>query len=280
MKRYFSIIIGCLLIAVSYNVFFIPNRIIPNGILGLSLLLKTITNFEPAILILIINSFFLLLAISIFGIKKCMKYILPSLLIPIFILLTKKIIPYVKIDLETILIVISGSFLMGYASSLIYKEGLAFGFDILQDIINNTREYKNKNFVYTIEVVLILMVAIFIDFEICIYSAISIVIILYMTTKSKIGISSSKTFYIITYKANEIKDYLINELKYDYTEISVKGGFSHQKQEIIMTVIDTKDYYKVKEGINEIDPKAFISIIDNYESINKNLTISSKKNES
>ena len=40
-----------------------------------------------------------------------------------------------------------------------------------------------------------------------------------------------------------------------------------------MTVINTKDYYKVKEGIKLIDPKAFISITDNYEVMNNNISI-------
>ena len=40
-----------------------------------------------------------------------------------------------------------------------------------------------------------------------------------------------------------------------------------------MTVISTKDYFRVKEGIKLIDPNAFISITDNYEVINKNIKI-------
>ena len=45
-----------------------------------------------------------------------------------------------------------------------------------------------------------------------------------------------------------------------------------------MTVIDTKDYYRLKEGVNLIDENAFVFIIDNYEAINKNVTISKKLN--
>lgn len=280
MKRYFNIILGCLIIAVSYNLFFLPNNIVANGLLGLSVLFNKITNFNPAILIFLINVLFLVLVLIAFNFKKTLKYLLPSCLIPLFIFITSKLPNIIQIEgLDFILIVITGSFLIGLGFSFIYKEGLTFGFDILQDIINNTRDYKDKTFSTAIEIVLILLTIIVINFETAIYSIISIVIILYMRTKSKIGISSSKTFYIITVKAEEIKDYLINELKYDYTEFNVKGGFSHQKQQIIMTVIDTKDYYRLKEGISMIDPKAFISIIDNYESLNKNLTLNSKNTE-
>ena len=75
------------------------------------------------------------------------------------------------------------------------------------------------------------------------------------------------------------KDYILNELHYDLTEINVKGGFTSHKNKIIMTSVDTKDYFGLKEGILLIDPKAFISIVDSYEVLNKNLTIGKKYSE-
>ena len=41
-----------------------------------------------------------------------------------------------------------------------------------------------------------------------------------------------------------------------------------------MTAVDTKEYFKLKEGLKIIDPKVFISIVDSYEVVNKNLTLS------
>ena len=65
----------------------------------------------------------------------------------------------------------------------------------------------------------------------------------------------------------------MEELHHDLTSFDAEGGFSKKKNKVIMTVINTKDYYKVKEGIKLIDPKAFISITDNYEVMNNNISI-------
>ena len=105
------------------------------------------------------------------------------------------------------------------------------------------------------------------------YSIMLIIIIRRMTTKARIGISNTKAFYIITTKEKEIKKYLMEELHHDLTSFDAEGGFSKKKNKVIMTVINTKDYYKVKEGIKLIDPKAFISITDNYEVMNNNISI-------
>ena len=120
------------------------------------------------------------------------------------------------------MLTISGSAIIGYGSSLIYKEGLsASSIDILQDIFNSTRIYKDKSFSYAFEVIIVLLTSFIISIESAVYSAIAIIILIYMSTKSKIGISTRKTFYIITEKPDEIKEYLINELECDYTEINV-----------------------------------------------------------
>ena len=65
----------------------------------------------------------------------------------------------------------------------------------------------------------------------------------------------------------------MEELRYDFTAFEAEGGFTKKKSKVIMSVINTKDYFKVKEGIKLIDPKAFISITDNYEVMNKNVKI-------
>lgn len=279
MKKYFNLIAGSLIIAISYSFIFIPYKIVPNGIFGIGALLKFKFLCEPAIFILLINILFLTICYIISGFNQVKRYLLPSLLIPIFIYISNQLIDIIKIEqMETIIAVITGSFLTGYGNNMIYKEGYRVGgLEIIQDLIHSIQKVRNRIFTYIIEVIILVSTFFVLDFNLMVYSAISVFMIHYLATKSKIGISSSKTFFIITEKEKEVKDYIIKDLNYDYTEFSVKGGYSNQKSKIIMSVIDTKDYYRIREGISLIDPNAFISIIDTYESLNKNVTIKKEK---
>ena len=90
-------------------------------------------------------------------------------------------------------------------------------------------------------------------------------IISILTDKVLIGISSSKAFYIITEKPDEISSYVINELNHSVTEFNAKGVYNNEKTKVLFTVIPTKEYYKFKEGIEEIDKNAFFTVIDAYE---------------
>lgn len=280
MKRYLKIIIGSILIGLSFNIFFIPYDLVPNGLLGLGVLFSKTYNTNAAIFIAITNIVLLLITLPVLGIKDTYKYLITSLMIPLVIYASRNIDNLIYFEnMETIIIAIAGALLTGLGYSIVNKEGASCGgFEIIQDIFNKAKIYQNRFISTLIEFIVVILTLIAIGFEAAIYSAIIILIVIYMSTKAKLGISSNKTFLIITAKEKEVKDYLLNDLKYDFTEFNAKGGFTNHKSKIIMSVIDTKDYYKLKEGINIIDPKAFISIIDNYESINKNITINKQKN--
>lgn len=274
VKKYSKILLGCLLISLGLNIFIIPSKLIPSGILGLTSMLSYGYGFNNAALLLIINVWTLWLIYMIYDKDRLKQYLIPTLALPLFIYLTS----YINIDLtgsvEELLIAIAGSFIMGYGYSLMYKEGFKTGaINILEDIYNDFSKKNTRLLSRGFDVVLVLATMKIYGIEQALYSTIVIVIIRYMTTKARIGISDSKAFYIITTKEKEIKKYLMEELHHDLTAFDAEGGFSKKKSRVIMSVISTKDYFKVKEGIQLIDPKAFISITDNYEVMNRNVKI-------
>ena len=279
MKKYLKIISGTLIIALAFNIFFLPYDIVPNGIYGLAALVNYKINYDPAVFLIITNLALIIISLITLGGKKSKEYVWPSILIPLFMFLENILSSYFILDnFEKIMAVIVGSFITGFGYSMIYKEGKNVGgIDIIQDITNSGTKYRSYLPTFIMEGLILLFTLIILGLESMKYSAIVIIIVRYMTTKSKIGISSSKMFYIITTEEEEVKKYIMNELNHDITQFDVKGGYSKNKSKILMTVMDTKDYYVLKEGILLIDPKAFISITDSYEVINKNLSLSKRK---
>lgn len=279
IKRAIILILASFIIAISYNLFVLPNKLIAPGINGLGAIIKYTTYFSPAIFILIVNLCLLLIAISTFGLQKSYKYIASCLLTPLFIYLTQNIVNIIKIEnLEMVLTVLCASLLIGYGNSLIYKEGHSVGgFYIFEDIINSLSEKKRKYLSLLCDIIIVFISFAIIQFENAIYSLFLVVITKRLTTIAKLGINDSKAFYIITSKEKEVKKYIMEDLKHDITILEAKGGFTKRQNNILMTVISSKEYYELKEGIKEIDPNAFISITDSYEVLNKNVKINRKK---
>ena len=65
VKRHIEFIFGCLLIAISYNLFLAPNNIVAGGVGGLAIIINYLTNIDNSIFIfacdilLLILSYFL-----------------------------------------------------------------------------------------------------------------------------------------------------------------------------------------------------------------------------
>ena len=97
------------------------------------------------------------------------------------------------------------------------------------------------------------------------YSVVNIVIISIMTDKVILGVSQSKTFFIITDSETAVKKFIMEYLDRGVTVIEARGGYTGNYQKMIMCTIPTKEYFVFKEGIESIDPNAFFMVTDAYE---------------
>lgn len=269
--RSFNVVIGCLLVAVSINFFLIPNKLMSFGFDGLSTLIYYGNNVRPEINLLIMNVIVLLFCSLLIPKERIMSYLYPSLLIPIFMFATSLLTNVIDLKLpEMMLTVIVAGFLSGYGYSMIYKEGYQAGVTfLLEEFIGNVLHFPSKIYSWIIDVIILGVLLLVFNYEIMLYSLLVIIINKYIITKVRFGINDSKMFYVITSKDKEVKNYIMHDLKYELTVLDVKGGFTKKKNQILLSVISTNDYYKLKEGIKIIDPNAFIAITDTYDVVNR-----------
>ena len=99
----------------------------------------------------------------------------------------------------------------------------------------------------------------------CLYAIVILYLITFFVDKVILGISDKKAFYIVTKKKEEVSKYVIKELGHTITVFSATGGFSKKKISVLFTVVPTKEYYRLKEGISYIDEEAFFTVVDAYE---------------
>ena len=62
VKRHIEFIFGCLLIAISYNLFLAPNNIVAGGVGGLAIIVNYLTGLDNSIVILIADLLLLILS--------------------------------------------------------------------------------------------------------------------------------------------------------------------------------------------------------------------------
>lgn len=273
--NYCAFAFGLFLAAFSFNLFFAPYNLVAGGVSGLALIVHKLFSINESVFIMIANSILLGISFLFLGKEKTKNTIVGSLLFPIFVSLTSFIIPYIHMEeLELIVIAVLGGLLSGIGYGIIFKSGFTSGgTDILNQIMEKYMHIPISNSIIIVDGAITLCGGFLFGVPLLIYAFISLILISIFSHKTIIGEGKSKTLYITSSKIEEIKYYLHNELKIDSTDFDIVGGYTNESQKMIMTVINTKDYYRIKETIKEIDKSAFITATDAYQLLNENVAI-------
>ena len=273
LKSYIIVVVGSLLVGIGLSLFFIGSQIIPTSIFGLTKILELKFNINSILLLLLFNSLAFLIGAVFLPEKKYSKFLISGIIIPISIFVFKNIRTIIDLsEANTFLHTVFGAGIVGYGFKLIYKEdGDASGIDILEQVIFKGALHSKKIITYCIDILIIFSSYISFGLESTMYTTITIIIIEYISKLGMLNSSNTKVFYIITKNEEEVKKYIMEELKCGLTIFDVVGGYTKTKNKVLMSAIPTKEYYKLREGVKKIDSEAFITITDTYEVINAEL---------
>ena len=267
VKRTIEFIIGCFLIALAYNIFVVPNNLVPGNVGGLAVIFNRLFNISNSIVILILNIFLLILSYILLGKEKTKATILGSLLLPVFVSLTENINIWLQIDTSQVLLSsIFGGIIYGFGAGMVFKAGFTTGgTDIINQIICKYGKTSMGKSMLMSDGLIVLLSGVVFGINNMMYSILMLYIISLMADRVVLGVSDSKMFMIVTDKEEEVRKFILKELGQKITVFNAHGGYKKKLENVIMTVLPTKDYYLLKEGIKTIDENAFYIITDSYE---------------
>ena len=267
IKRYINFVLGCLLVAISYNLFLASNNIVSGGVGGVAIILNNLTGISNSLVMLIFNVFLLALSYFLLGKEKTKATILGSLLLPLFIELTSHINVWLELDTTQLLVSsVFGGVMYGFGLGMIFKAGFTTGgTDILNQIIAKFGKVGIGKAMLICDGSIVLLSGLVFGPTRVMYAIMVLYIISMISDRVILGVSDSKAFYIITDKEELIKEYILKVLNHGVTIFNAQGGYKKDNQTVLMCVLPTKDYYRLKAGITEIDNEAFVVVTDAYE---------------
>jgi uncharacterized membrane-anchored protein YitT (DUF2179 family) len=293
-KRWFMsyslIVIGSIIMAAGFVFFISPNKIVPGGVFGISIVIHYITkgvfSFAPegfpiGLMGLIMNVPLTILGVKIlgprFGVKTVVGFILTSVFIDTLTYFWGDR-PLVADDV--LLSSLFGGVLIGFGLGLIFRsKATSGGSDIIAMIFAKyTRLPVGQLLIYVDSVIVLLGLIVFRDWKIPLYSWIVIFITGRVIDIVLQGMSYDKTLFIISDKADEIKDVILSDLKRGGTFIQGSGMFNGDPKSIIFTVVSRKEQGMLLDYIRDIDPNAFVTVLDANEILGKGFRPLKEKN--
>ncbi len=273
-KRVVEIIlitIGSFMVAVGFNAFLLPNRIVSGGINGLTIILHEMFNWSPSIVLYVVNIVLLIACFLILGKEIFMKSILGSLLVPMFISLLHTLTPATH---EPILAAIFGGLCIGIGVGLVFVgNGSTGGTTLIAKMIQKFTNIKLGILVGFCDGLVILSALFIFDIQQVLYALISLFITSRVVDMVQVGPDLSKNLFIISPKNEHIAELLMKELDSGVTFLPVEGGHRLDQKKMIMTTIRESNYTNIKQTILEIDPEAFMVVSSANEVYGKGFTL-------
>lgn len=267
-KLYRILLMGTSLLvtAILYNVFLLPLSLVTGGTNGVATITHYLYGINPAIMLLLLSIACAILSFMYLGPKRTAGTLVASVVYPLLVQLTSPLTALIsQSNTDMLLMVLFAGVLSGIANGLMYKTGYSNGgFPVISQILFEEKQIPVGKSSLAINIAIVIVGAYFFGITNALYAIIFLYINSIVLDKVLLGISNNKAFYIITEEEKKVKEYIIKTLNHNVTTFEVKGGFLDKNRKVILTVIPSREYYRVTEGIKEIDKDAFFVVTDSY----------------
>lgn len=267
LKRYCCVLLSMFVSAINYNLFIYPAKIVAGGGNGLSILAQFLFNIKPSVFILLFSTSVLIIAFCTIGFQKSSGALIATFIYPLFVDITSGITTIINPNKDDmILICLFSGIIGGFASGLIYKMGFSGGgVSLISKILYEKWRISVSKVSFYMNLFIVVAGGIVFGFENIMYAIIFLYTDKIVIDRILLGISNNKIFYIVTNKDKEVKEFLLNKLGCHITEFDVIGGYMAQEDQVIMTVVPTREYFRITEEIKKIDDKVFFVVTDSYQ---------------
>jgi len=272
IKKIFPIIIGSVLIAVSYNVLVVPYGLLSGGLSGIALIGNYLLNIPLPIGILILNIPVFIIGLKELNLNFMLYSMIGTLILTAALPLTEPYLPVPELDL--FLAAVFSGVVSGIGGGIILRSGASSGgADIIAMIVKKKWNISIGACFFYFNVFVILLSLFLFDLKIALYTIVSMWVLGAVTDKVIKGLSDYKTVTVISDQNNEIAAEIMEKLHRGVTLLEGKGGYTGTSKMVINCVVNNYEIPKLKEIVLTLDPNAFMFISDTAEVSGKGFTI-------
>jgi len=265
----FLLIVGCLLIALPFVLFFDPHSIAPGGLTGLAVIINYLFNIPLWFINLIFNVPLFILAYKVLTKKECLKTLLGIVFFTLSLNLFENFANF-QITNDVLLSTLTGGVILGLGLGVIFNiNGTTGGTDLIGLILNRWLPSISVPKLMGVADFIVVMLSILATgkIEIGLYSALGLYIAVVVSDMVVQGFYSAKSFTIISNSPDEISNAILEKMNRGVTILSAKGGYTKEEKDALLVVVGKREVSTLRKIVNSVDPNAFVVITDVHEAL-------------
>jgi uncharacterized membrane-anchored protein YitT (DUF2179 family) len=267
-RNYSLILIGTFILATGMVFFIAPHKLVPGGLYGISIVIHHLLGTPIGLVSLCMDIPLLLLAIKLLGKRFGVNTFVAIVLTATFVDVLGRLwgdTPLVEDDV--LLSAIFGGAIIGLGLGLIFRaKATSGGTDVVAMVLSRyTRLPIGQSLIYIDSVIVLLGLIAFRDWKIPLYSWLVIFITGKVIDAILEGLSVNKVLIIISDHHEAIREKILFKMDRGGTYLKAEGLFEGKEKKIIYTNISRRELPILLSYIRDIDPLAFVSVIDAHD---------------
>lgn len=261
MNTVFGVLVGNAILAFTVAAFIVPHGVIMGGATGIGLTIAHYVPVDLSIIIFIVNSILFVLGATVLGKKFAVATIASTFIYPTFLSIVQKIPGIDRLTDNLMLATLYAGALLGVGIGLIVRVGSSTGgTDIVALVLNKWFHIPVAGLLYVIDFLVLGGQVFFSDTEQIMYGVLMLVLETAILNKVMLLGQSQIQLFIISEEYEHIREKMLKELDAGVTMVHVETGYGQENQKGVLCIIPNRKLYSVKELVQSIDPKAFITI--------------------
>ncbi|HLU23521.1 MAG TPA: YitT family protein [Bacillaceae bacterium] len=256
--RIFIVTIGALIMAISLEVFLIPNNILDGGITGIAIIISHLTGLKVGILLFVLNLPFIFV-----GYKQIGKTFALTTLYGIIVLSSSSLFlhHHYIVTHDLLLATVFGGIILGIGVGLVIRYGGSLdGTEIISILINNKLPLSVGEVILFFNFFIFSTAGFVFSWERAMYSILTYFIASKFIDIIVSGLNESKSAWIISDNPEKIADAILARLGRSVTVLNGLNPYSGEDKQVVFCVITRLEEKKLKSILNELDANAFLAV--------------------
>ena len=262
MKETGILTVAVAIIAAAVYFFLVPSHASVSSISGLGIVLSNFIPLPLSVITMILNVVLLLIGFVTCGKEFGVKTVYTSVMLPIFLGIFEFLFPNFgsmtdsqELDVLCYILVVSVGL-----SILFNRNASSGGLDIVAKIMNKYLHMELGKAMSLSGMCVALSAALVYDKKTVVLSILGTYFNGIILDHFIFDNNIKRRVCIITKKEEELRQFITRDLHSGATIYEATGAYNFEKHNEIITIVDKSEYQKLMKFINELDPKAFITV--------------------
>ncbi|MBU1244116.1 YitT family protein [Myxococcota bacterium] len=261
IRDYLELIFGAILLAFAVTAYMAPNRILDGGFTGIAILLHHLFNTPIGSVALALMSVALVVGYYKLGPTFGFRTIFATVLFTLSIDFFNHVLQIEALTDDLTLAVFYGGTMAGFALSLIFHAGGSTGgTDVIATLIKRSTGISVGRVLLFLDLGVAFVAGLFFGARLLMYSLILIFIETQVIDLVLNGFSATKRLWIVSERAVELREHIVQDLGRGATLFEGTGGFTDEPRKVIITYVPRRLVGQLMRDLHDLDPDVFVAV--------------------